>query len=440
MFKRVCFSLPLALALRAFSQTGQGAVVGGGTQMQTPPMVSGESYPTEVGSEARSNYLSGGINFQTAYDDNVPGASTSKPVSDVSYSIFPSITLNQSTARQRRIFTYSPGFTFYHPTSALNEATQSVTGSYQYRLTPHITLFANESFQKTSNVFSQAEAGFGEPIVGSTQSQGVIAPFANMISNITSGDVSYQFSQDGLIGAAGAYSKRSYPNPSEAVGLANSDLSSGSFFFSRRLSREQYLGAEYQYVRSLAESSVYGQGTTQSHTFSPFYAIYFTPAFSLSLSAGPQYINSVQPPPLKNLSSWVPAAAAAIGWQGLRTSFTASFGRASMQVPGLFGTFESTTGGASARWRASRFWTVGCSANYALAKNSGAASSIGGESGHSISGMASAGRSFGERFQLNFGYNRMHESYSGITAIASAPNSDQTFASLSYRFTRPLGR
>ena len=438
MFKRAFLCFLLAFAAHPYCQTAPGAAAGGGTQMQTPPMISGESYSTEVESEERSNYLSGGINFQAAYNDNVLGFSTGKPVSDVSYSIFPFISLNQSTARQRRVFSYSPGFIFYHPTIALNEATQNVTGSYRYRLTPHITVSASESFQKSSSAFSQSESALEGPTTG--PAQGVIAPFAEMLSNVTSGNVSYQFSRDGMIGGAGAYSRQSYPNPSQAVGLTNSDSSTGSAFYNRRLSREQYIGIQYQYARSVSELPVFGQSITQTDTVSAFYSIYFTPAFSISLSAGPQYVNSVQPLLPKSPGYWVPAATAAMGWQGLRTSFTASYSRSEMEVPGLFGAEESTTGNASARWRASRNWSLSCNAVYGIQKSDGLVSLLPNQNGHRVSGAVSADRTFGNRFELNFGYDRMHESYGGITTIASAPNSDRAFAAVSYRFTRPLGR
>ena len=56
-------------------------------RMKTPPPVSGKAYPTEVGSQARSNYLSGGINFNTGYNSNVFAGGTGTPVSDMTYSI-----------------------------------------------------------------------------------------------------------------------------------------------------------------------------------------------------------------------------------------------------------------------------------------------------------------------------------------------------------------
>ena len=59
-------------AVPALSQVASEA--SGGTsddsQMMTPPPVSSQSYPTEVGAEVRSNYLRAGLSFATAYIDN----------------------------------------------------------------------------------------------------------------------------------------------------------------------------------------------------------------------------------------------------------------------------------------------------------------------------------------------------------------------------------
>ena len=44
-------------------------------RMQTPPPVSGQSYPISLTSQERSNYLRGGLSFTSAYSDNVLGAS-----------------------------------------------------------------------------------------------------------------------------------------------------------------------------------------------------------------------------------------------------------------------------------------------------------------------------------------------------------------------------
>ncbi len=48
----------------------------------------------------RSNYLAAGLILNTAYNDNVPAGGSTTPVSDIIYSILPTITLDQTTPRQ----------------------------------------------------------------------------------------------------------------------------------------------------------------------------------------------------------------------------------------------------------------------------------------------------------------------------------------------------
>src|ERR1700719_3702503 len=68
-------------------------------RMLTPPPTSGESYPLTPASEARSNYLRAGVTFDSGYSDNVLGGITAKPVSDVNYSVWPTIALDETTTR-----------------------------------------------------------------------------------------------------------------------------------------------------------------------------------------------------------------------------------------------------------------------------------------------------------------------------------------------------
>src|SRR5271168_4241539 len=139
MLARVYFGLVLLTATPVWSQVEytpfeMPATPADDAQMLTPPPVSDEAYPTTVGSQMRSNYLAAGLIVNTAYNDNVlPGGSTT-PIGDVTYSIFPQITLDRITPRQQLALTYSPGFTFYQHTSALNAADQNGTLNFQYRL------------------------------------------------------------------------------------------------------------------------------------------------------------------------------------------------------------------------------------------------------------------------------------------------------------------
>src|SRR5580700_5572747 len=135
-------------------------------RMLTPPPVSGQTYPLSFTSEERSNYLRGGVTFNTAYSDNVLGATSASPVSDLSYSGWPTLALDETTSRLHAVLTYAPGFTFYERTSAFNEADQNLSLALQYRLSPHVTVSLRDSLQKSSNVFNQPDQGLELAVSG----------------------------------------------------------------------------------------------------------------------------------------------------------------------------------------------------------------------------------------------------------------------------------
>jgi hypothetical protein len=94
----------------AFAQVEPGATGNAGgslgdSGMMTPPPVSGMPYANTDGSDARSNYLATDVTFSPAYIDNVLLGSNSAPVSAVTYSILPSVSLDRSAPRQKEQFT-----------------------------------------------------------------------------------------------------------------------------------------------------------------------------------------------------------------------------------------------------------------------------------------------------------------------------------------------
>jgi hypothetical protein len=442
MLTRVCLSLALLAATPVWSQ----ATPNDEAQMQTPPPAGGDAYPTTVGSEARSNYLSAGLVINTAYDNNVPGVDSATPVGDVTYSISPTITLDETTPRQHRMFTYSPGFTFYQHTSALNEANQNAALNFQYLLSQYTTITLTDSFQKSSNVFNQPYPLSGGPISGSAQSPpSVVAPFADQLSNTANARLSYQFSRDGMIGGGATVSELNFPNPAEASGLGNSNSRGASAFYNQRLSRSQYIGVTYQYLRSqnnpvnAQASPVNAQTQTQTHTILPFYTIYLGSAFSLSLSGGPQHLEVTQPP-LPTTGSWTPSVMASIGWQRSHTNFVASYSRSVSAGMGLLGAFDSNSVNASARWQISRTWTLGSAATYAISKNVTPLLSSSSPGGHTISGSFSVQHPIGEHLTAELGYESLRQNYSSVAVISNAPDSNREFISFSYQFIRQLGR
>ena len=237
--------------------------------MLTPAPVSGEGYSMGFTSETRSNYLRGGLVFGSAYDTDATTGANGQAVSEVSYTVSPTISLDQTRSRLHWVFNYSPGFTFYQKTSALNQANQNLGVNLRYRLSPHVTLSLRDSFLKTSNVLNQPNQDFAQPVSGSVfvPNSSVIAPLADMLSNTANASLTYQFSPNGMIGASGTFANLHYPNQSQVPGLGDSSSRAGSAFYNHRLSKMHYIGATYQYQNFLAYPTL-GQSETQLIAYS----------------------------------------------------------------------------------------------------------------------------------------------------------------------------
>jgi hypothetical protein len=444
MLKRAALSLTLLLAVPLWCQVDtNGGQANADPQdearMLTPPPVNGEAYATAPAAESRSNYLNAGLTFNTAYSDNVLAGITPNPISDLSYSIWPTLALDETIPRLHSVLTYSPGFTFYQHISTRNEMDQNVGLDLQYRLKPHVTVSVRDTFHKSSNVFNQP-GFFSEGVYGSPQVPiiAVIPPLADLLSNMANAELTYQFSTTGMVGVSGTFTNLHYPDPTEVPGLFDSTSRGGSAFYSHRLSRKHYVGALYQYSRIL-EYPVGSQSEVQTQTVFGFYTLYLKPNLSLSLSCGPQYSDTTQDL-LPALRSWSPAAKASFGWQGRHTTFAASYSRIVTGGGGLIGAFHSNSATASARWQLARTWNLGAAGNYAIYKTLTPFFFLANPGGHSASGTFSVQHELNERFNAEVGYTHLHQSFNGISALAANPDTNREYISISYQFTRPLGR
>lgn len=439
MLMRIYLGFALLIALPACAQvepSATGPPPPSEDAMRTPPPVSGEAFPSATGSETRLNVLRTGLNIQTAYDDNVLPLESTTPVADFSYSFRPTVALDRATPRLHQTFTYSPDFTLYQRTSSRNEADQNASANFQFGLSPHAAVSVRDTFQKSTNVFNQPDAG----VSGSTQplTEAVVAPFADQLGNTASAEASYQFSANGMIGAGGASSFVNYLNPAQASGLSNSNTLGGSGFYNLRLSSTQYIGAIYQYSRMTADS-VKSDSETQTNSIYFFYTRYLEHALSISVSAGPQHFDVVQSPQ-PAYGSWTPAVTASIGWQSSHANLAASYSRTVTGSGGLLGAFQSNSASASARWQLARTWTVGITAAYTSLESATPLLLASIPGGHTISGTASVQHSIGERLTAELGYARLDQSYHGVTALSADPDSDRAYISVSYQLKRPLGR
>jgi hypothetical protein len=410
-----------------------------GDQMAMPPPISGHAYPLEVGAEQLSNYLRGGMTFETFYVDNMyPGFG--RPIAETVYSILPTLNLDQTTLRRHATVSYSPGFTFYQPTTQLNEVDQNATLAYRVRVSPHSAIYVNDQFIYSSTAFSPVASEFGGTVSGTvpTLTPGIIAPFAQRLTNDAEGGFSLQTGRRSMLGASGTASRLHYPNLSEVPGLYDFSSLGGSGFYNRRISERSYTGATYAYTKILAYLP-HGQGETDLQSVAPFFTVYPREGLSLSVSSGPEYYR-LSETGQATTSSWAPAISTSIGWQRQHTNFAASYSQSVTGGGGFLGAFHSRVANGTARWQISRSWIFSAGAGYAINKTASLFISSGLLNGHSVSGSATVTHSISRRLSMNFEYDRLHQSYDGIQAISTDPDSNRAAASLSWQFMRPLGQ
>jgi hypothetical protein len=416
-------------------------------RMVTPPAVSGQSYPTVSASQEHSNYLRGGVSFISAYSDNAMGPVNGHPESDVSYSVAPTLAIDETTTRTHFVMTYAPGFTFYQRNSSLNEVDQNAAIDFQYRLSPHVTFSARDGFQKSSNVFNQPDLASAGAVSGGTQGGNfsVIAPIADRLSNTGNVGITYQFALNAMIGASGTFTNLHYPSPAEVPGLFDSESQGGSAFYAVRVSKVNYLGVTYQYQRLLSFPTP-GTNETQTHAVLLFYTVYPTSRFSITVFGGPQYAE-LGPQYFENIStaspgsrSWNPEAGGSLSWQGHLTNLAVSYAHMISSGGGLIGAVQQDSANASIGQQLSKTLKAAVGGGYARNDVLGATPLISSSNGHTLSGTASLEQQFGQHLNIQLGYTRLHQNYGGVAILATTPDTNREFVSISYQFSRALGR
>jgi len=414
----------------------------GEDRMLAPPPVSGQAYAVALDSEEHANSLHYGLTFSTGYSDNVLGAVNGHSVSDVNYSIWPTIGLDASTTRLHWDLNYAPGFTFYQHTSGRNEADQSASIGFQYRLSPHVTFSAQDNFQKSSSVFNQPS--IMGPVFGGGQgpNNSVVAPLADRLSNFGTVTITYQYARNDMIGAGGSFYNLHYPDLTQVTGLSDAASQSGSGFYTHRFSASHYVGVSYAYQRLMSYPSGMDYRTL-THSVFLFYTVYPSRRVSMSFFGGPQFSDTVQPGipslhfPAFSSRAWNPQVGASVNWQRRFVSTAFSYSHAVSSGGGLVGAsrLDNATGGLRLQFTPSL--TASLSGLYA--NNNVIGNSLGAYSGHTYSGSAALERRIGERVGVQIGYTRLHQNYQ-VPVLAGTPDTNREFISLSYSLARPLGR
>jgi hypothetical protein len=399
--------------------------------------VGDEGYSLTFSSEMpRSNYLRGGLNFGSAYDDNV--LSSSGPgVRGFRYSVWPSISLEQTRSRVRWNLDYSPSFTSYHSKGSTNQTDHNVALGLEYRLSPHVALSVRDSFQKTSDFLNLAEQDTSFLAAGAPQFpiNSIVPPATTRINNFGDAELTYQFDQNAMVGVKGTFSGLWYPQRANLRDLFDATAKTGEGFYTHRLSGRHYIGATYRFQQLFTQTV---QVQTQTHSMLLFYTLYLPSTITVTLFAGPERSETHGGTSLP-LNQWSPALGGSLAWHGARVGFAAGYSRRIRDGGGLSGAVHSDSADASVRWRLARTFTAALGGNYVSNRVLDALPSFT-AGGHSFSANVSLQHPLGENLGVQVGYTRLHQRYSNLEAISSAPDRNTAWVSLSYQFDRPFGR
>ena len=419
------------------------------TEVLTPPTpVNNVQMPLAFSSDGeRSNYLSGSIQLGGGYNDNAL-VTPNDHINNVSTVIVPRIEIRQNRERWSLDLAYSPGITINQNLSEQNQFAHSLSFATNYRLSPHVSLQLRDNFAKTNNLFSGLFGSTAGPGPLQQSNSSVITPLADSTSNNTGLGLTYQFSASSLVGVSGNYYFVNYgsiENTPGASGFIDSRSASGAAFYAHRLSNRHWLGATYNFQQFMFTPG----GRTTIHRSLGFYSLTFGSHMSLSLWAGPQYSTSfrsnlVAPQPSAGTtalpSQWSPAAGAMFDWQGSHTSLQSEYSKQISDGGGLAEAVNMQAVNAEIRRRLTARWTARVGGAYTRNDPLHTLSSSVTAPLRSFQGTAGIEYRLTDNLGASVLYGRQQQRYEFLLLPSATANQNRVWFSLSYIFTRPLGR
>jgi len=388
----------------------------------------------------RSNYIRGGVTLQATYDDN---ALLSDPaLSNYTYSIFPQIALDQSRSRVHWILNYAGGFTYNQRLATQNQTSQDVGFDLQYRLSPHVNVRVSEAFELTTGLFSPVNSFNGTtPGVPTGPNSFVITPLSKTLSNVTRGDLSYQFSAADVVGVSGGLKILNYRDVTPGSTLVNTTNEDAALYYMHRITASNWIGGSYAF-----QHLGYDSPTNDSivHSAIAFDTWQVKPTMTLSFFVGPQYSDNKLPldptsTDVVDRQMWTVTGGAAFGYQAKHTSIALGYSRRITDGGGVQGSVELNSANGSLRQLLSANWTLGFTAGYG-GNNALVATNVTAPNLSYISAGAAVTRQIGQRCFLQAGYLHQHQTSSGLTSVSGDADRNQVLASFSYQFARPWGR
>jgi hypothetical protein len=382
----------------------------------------------------RSNYLRGGVNVGAAYDSN-PLLSPSGATSNTSVSIFPNLSIEESSSRMRWKLGYAGGLTINESLANENQDSQNLNFDSQFRLSPHVNLRVAENFSLTTGFF---DAGNGAGGIGSGgPNASLIAPLSTQRSSMTTVETNYHFALNDLIGASGSFYDLHFSNGPAGTPLTDSETASASAFWLHRIFHADWGGASYRFQRVTFSPN----GETRVNSFLAVDTLSLSSRFTLTGFVGPQYLENQGLAPggmQMSQNNWSVAGGIEGGWTNQRTSVTAGFSRNISDGGGLLGAVRLQTVHGTFRREVVPGWAAAFTASYGTNQSLIVPSATSASSIDLTSAGVSLERNVGKSIGLRLGYTHDFQQQFGVPGNPDA-SKNRFFATFSYQWAKPLG-
>jgi hypothetical protein len=389
------------------------------------------------------NVLRADFRLSTVFDDNAFGRQNAR-VNDLQFGVNPVFGFQQTRRHLQLDLTYAPGSVFSQRLP--DRFTQMGGADIRYMPTPRLSFHVRQDYAVTTDPFqSVLQDGFlPQPAPTNRPNNPAIFPHLKQTTLMSNADVSYRLSQHTTVGLNGYFSDLRYDNLATGIGtpLIQTRTASGSFFLSHRLSARHSVGFEYTLL-----DLFFGQtdARTRAHNFAFFDNIALSRRSTLSVYAGPEYTYTHNQVVLNiqlfiisvpvTRTSWSSAGGAVYNWNGTKNAVQAGYSRSVSDGGGLIGAVRANSGFVQIR-RQLPGRLVGdlggqVSNNSALAILSGHQYYF-----RQVSGSIGLTRQISHRAFFRLSYSHLNQS----STIVPLANHDRVELSMSYQFSKPLGR
>jgi len=400
------------------------------TLPQVPELLGGQGTTMTLPSEVIANYLRAGINVEAAYDDNAL-LSEHDQVGSTIFSVFPNVAIGQSRSRLRWDLGYAGGLSVVERLSSRNQGSHSLDFSIEGRVSPHVTLRAEEDFQLRSGVFA------GNQDLGGGGNGLLITPLASQRLNRTTVEGNYHFALNDVAGASGSFYDQHYGEVAGQSELIDTRGETGSVFWLHRVFGRNWAGPSYRYQHLTYDP---GAGISRTHSVLLVDTMTLSNRITLSGYIGPQRASNEAAASgggTVSSSGWSVMGGVDGGWQNQRTSVSAGYSRSVADGGGVIGAVRTHTIHGEARRQIVGTWAISGGVTHG-ANSAVIGSSLGVNSADNTSVHVSVDRNVGKNLGFRIGY--AHEFQKQVNS-GSESNADRNrvFVSLSYQWARPLG-